>query len=233
MNGPPLRIASALGVALSLFVAAVWMGSVAWRETELLSVYRATRTLTNLKPLVVGEAQKGVQTAAPYVDSYPEAARASYILNTWLWENFSRANRPEAPKYAAAALADQVRLLRESPSDPLGWYAFARLRSETTDMDDNALDALRLSYALGPSEGWISIIRLRFIFLIWDLMPADIQHLVEVELDSLFRDIHMYKPLADMIVETRPFGPEVMARIAERYRPEYAQAVRDIAARPD
>ena len=100
-------------------------------------------------------------------------------------------------------------------------------------MDATALEAIRLSYALGPTEGWISPIRLRYLFPMWDLLPQDIQHLVEVELDSVFRDPFMFRTLEYLVGPTRPFGPEVMARFAERYNPAYAKSMREVAARPD
>jgi hypothetical protein len=223
-----------LSLSLGLFTIAAWMGAVAWREFQLIDVYKTTRAITNGEKLTPEAVEPAARIARDHAEQTIEGARASFIVNSWLWEWASRPfPNPRSDQYARDALRDQVKLLRQSPSDSLGWYAFARLRAELDGMDEVGLDAVRLSYALGPSEGWISPIRLRYLFLMWDTLPQDIQHLIEVELDSVFRDVFMFKALEDLVGPTRPFGPEVMARIAERYNPEYARSVREVAARPD
>jgi hypothetical protein len=77
------------------------------------------------------------------------------------------------------------RALRCSPTQPFLWFLQYWLEISEKGFSYDALKYLRMSYATGPNEGWVSAKRNGFSLAIYDLLPADIAAQVVPEFVSL------------------------------------------------
>jgi hypothetical protein len=92
-------------------------------------------------------------------------------------------------------VSDTMRSLREavgralscSPTQPFLWFLQYWLEVNENGFSNKALQYLRMSYLLGPNEGWISAKRNGFSLAIYDQLPEDIAAEVIPEFVSLVR----------------------------------------------
>jgi hypothetical protein len=90
-------------------------------------------------------------------------------------------------------LSERMQSLREavsralscSPTQPFLWFLQYWLEVSENGFSSKALDYLRMSYVLGPNEGWISAKRNGFSLAIYDQLPSDIAAWVVPEFVSL------------------------------------------------
>jgi hypothetical protein len=74
-----------------------------------------------------------------------------------------------------SALADSVRgSLSCAPADPFLWFILYWLENARSGFDHKHLEYLRLSYMLGPNEGWIGAKRNRFALAVFEHLPPDL-----------------------------------------------------------
>jgi hypothetical protein len=92
-------------------------------------------------------------------------------------------------------LSETMQSLREavrsaltcSPTQPFPWFLQYWLEVSENGFSDIAVQYLRMSYVLGPNEGWISAKRNGFSLAIYDQLPKDIAAQVVPEFVSLVR----------------------------------------------
>jgi hypothetical protein len=72
-----------------------------------------------------------------------------------------------------------------APADPLLWLVLAWVGSQSNPRSGDAVAFLRLSYQLGPNEGWIAIKRNYIAFTMFDQLPADIADRALIEFRHL------------------------------------------------
>ena len=67
------------------------------------------------------------------------------------------------------------RALSCTPTDPLLWFAMFWLQNNVRGLQQDNFRSLRMSYRLGPNEGWLSLRRIRFAVAIYPGLPADLK----------------------------------------------------------
>jgi hypothetical protein len=90
-------------------------------------------------------------------------------------------------------ISERTRSLREamrrslscSPTMPFHWFLLYWLEAAENGLNEKAFQYLRMSYVLGPNEGWISAKRNGFSLAIYDQLPADVAARVVAEFVSL------------------------------------------------
>jgi len=91
------------------------------------------------------------------------------------------------------ALHDSIRRsLACSPADPFLWIVLYWVEANRNGFEPDYLKYLRLSYQLGPNEGWIALKRNGYALAIFRRLPPDLAQMVITEfanlLDSGFDD---------------------------------------------
>ena len=62
-----------------------------------------------------------------------------------------------------------------APADPFLWFAAFWLENNLTGFRPANIELLRMSYRLGPNEGWIALRRNRIALALYDDLPPDLQ----------------------------------------------------------
>jgi hypothetical protein len=109
-------------------------------------------------------------------DCRPIALRSAAIIRLRLVEQTSRgeAGKPvDAQKMKL--LDDSIRAsLSCSPADPFLWLVLCWVEESNNGFNSQFFNYLRLSYRLGPNEGWIALKRNYFAFTVFDRLPDDL-----------------------------------------------------------
>jgi hypothetical protein len=115
-----------------------------------------------------------------------------------------------------------------APADPFLWLVLAWGDSQSKPRDADALTFLRLSYQLGPNEGWIAIKRNFVSLSMFDQLPADIADRVLIE----FRQIVIagrYEEAANIFVgpgwAQREFLLQKLSEIDRFHRDSFAKVL--------
>jgi hypothetical protein len=67
------------------------------------------------------------------------------------------------------------RSLSCTPTDPLLWFALYWLQNNVRGLQQDNFRALRMSYRLGPNEGWLALRRNRFVMAVYPALPDDLK----------------------------------------------------------
>lgn len=112
-----------------------------------------------------------------------------------------------------AALDSAItRSLSQSPADPFLWLGAFWSRNLQGGFGTDSLPLLRMSYALGPREGWIAIKRNRVASALFPQLPPDLKEDTLQEFAALVAS-GIYEQAADIL--TGPGWP-VRERLLER-----------------
>jgi hypothetical protein len=105
----------------------------------------------------------------------PEAMHSAAVIRLRLAEQALADGERTAIDGRLSALDDSIhRSLACSPADPFLWVVLYWVESTRNGFQPEYLEYLRLSYRLGPNEGWIALKRNRFALALFDRLPTDI-----------------------------------------------------------
>lgn len=182
-------------IAFCSFVVLLGFAPVVWGWAVLPIVVKQSNVQRLAPRVIAGQSfdLKLLENILPPAPSAPEECRASTLKATAI----VRLRLSEA----ATALADRALVLDTlqslrvsvrnalscSPTESFLWFLQYWLEVTQNGLNDRALDYLRMSYALGPNEGWISIKRNGFSLAIYDHLPGDLAAYVVPEFVSLVR----------------------------------------------
>ena len=128
------------------------------------------------------------------------------------------------------SLRDAVaRALSCGPTQPFLWFLHYWLEVNENGFSDRALGYLRMSYATGPNEGWISAKRNGFSLAIYDQLPEDIAAQVVPEFVSLVRSGFYSQAVANLSGPGWPKREALVAALApipESRRYEFSRYLR-------
>jgi hypothetical protein len=127
------------------------------------------------------------------------------------------------------ALRDSIRRsLACSPADPFLWVVLYWVEINRNGFQPDYLKYLRLSYQLGPNEGWIALKRNGYALAIFQQLPPDLAEMAIAEFATLV-DTGFYAETAAIL--TGPGWPERemllshLKDVSERYKEAFAKAV--------
>jgi hypothetical protein len=124
-----------------------------------------TKDLEKLKPILSAAEQEGMCN--------PAALRAAAIMDLHLFELAVADSDEEAIDSAIKSLPVAIRRsLSCSPTDSFLWLVLYWVEVNRNGYQPRDLEFLRMSYLLGPNEGWIALKRNRLALAIFDqLLP--------------------------------------------------------------
>ena len=179
-----------------------------------------TETLLGQMPIV--EAAEKMQRC------YPRAYQSAAIIRARIVEQGSAGEAGKSIN--TKELDESIRgSLSCSPSDPFLWLALYWVGVTYNGFDPGDLKYLRMSYQLGPNEGWIAVKRNFLAFANFERLPTDLADEVVNEFLRLLRSYQFFDEAADILV-----GPgwrvrdQVLPRLIElpeRVRKIFAQVL--------
>ncbi len=86
-----------------------------------------------------------------------------------------------------------------SPADPFLWLALYSTEVTKNGFDPSSLNYLRMSYRLGPNEGWVALRRNRVALTVYDQLPNDLAQSATNEFVELVGS-NFYNEAVDILV---------------------------------
>jgi hypothetical protein len=133
--------------------------------------------------LFVGEdLDQGLARMLPLVEANERAdhcvapaRHAAAVIRVRMAEDAIAAADPETLDTSLAALQRSIRgSLACSPADPFLWFILFWVENSVQGFSPDHFRYLRMSYALGPNEGWIALKRSAFALALYDQLPPDL-----------------------------------------------------------
>jgi hypothetical protein len=187
-----------LGIA-----AIIWGGytvQIAWQQSGFQQI---------ASHLIAGDrfAAKVFVALTPQLDasnqgkwSHPSAARDVTLIRLRMFENVIVDGEQNLVDMQITKLHGALaKSLENAPADPFLWAVLFWLENTQNGYDQDHLKYLRMSYALGPNEGWIAVKRNRVALAIFRLLPADLAQDAKMEFVRMVSS-RMYDQAADILV---------------------------------
>jgi hypothetical protein len=159
----------------------------------------------------------------------PAARRSAAIIRLRILEDMISNAERQLIDDSLNALANAVRQsITCAPTDSFLWLILFWVESTQNGFRPHYLEYLRLSYQLGPNEGWIGLKRNRMALSIFDQLPPDIAEMAINEFAALL-NTGFYGEMVSIFI-----GPgwrsreQLLARlkgVAERHRQAFAKAL--------
>jgi hypothetical protein len=223
---------------MRLLTALFGLAAIAWG----ISAYPALSRYAPLEQLSLGiidryaykpEALAEVTPAVLFAehDPYcrPEALRGAAVVRLRLAEDAIGKGARDAIDADLQALDRTTRqALSCSPADPFLWMALSWLDGAREGFNPDQLQFLRLSYSLGPNEGWVVARRNRLALSMFERLPAD---LADAALDEFARMVGSGIFEDAIAIFTGPGWPirdkllPRLAKVGERSREAFAKAL--------
>jgi hypothetical protein len=212
----------ALGVrvaTVSLGIAAIGWGSfvapVVWRQASTAPLGPKIVAGERFKP---GILEDYLESAKPDLRDgvcQPIALRTLALVRLRLAE--------EAITLGDHRLIDQAQSVGEAalrlslsctPTDPFLWFALFWLQNSRIGFREDNLRALRMSYRVGPNEGWVSLRRNRIAIAVYPGLPGDLKQAATDEFVQLVKS-DLITDAADILAGPgRPLSSILLARLA-------------------
>jgi hypothetical protein len=161
-------------------ILALWWGAVAlsifWQQSSVERI--ANR-------IIAGDAfsQPSLMRQSSAVESiekakfcHPSALRSATIIRLRIFEAGVSGSEHKYTNDELKRLGDEIRTsLMCLPADPFLWLVLYWAESTQNGSKPEHLDLLRMSYRLGPNEGWIAIKRSPVVFANFAMLPGDLE----------------------------------------------------------
>jgi hypothetical protein len=146
----------------------------------------------------------------------PAGLRSAAILRLRILEAATSANDRSNIDGSLKSLGDVIRSsLSCSPADPFLWAVLFWLENTRNGSDLTHLKYLRMSYQLGPNEGWITLKRNPIVLANFATLPPDLVEAGISEFVALVRS-HLYNEAGDIVAGlTRPIRALLFTRLRD------------------
>ena len=158
--------------------------------------------------------------------------RAEAIMRLALYEEAAASTRTDL---ADARLKSLQRSLREAlhfiPSDPYLWLVLFSIENAAVGYRSDHLEYLRMSYRLGPHEGWISLKRNPVTLAMLPALDAELARDVLDEFAALVEN-DLHQEAAAIFANTNPANRDrILARLASVSEPNRRRFSQELAIR--
>jgi hypothetical protein len=229
MNGTGLRSDGAFGarrwraigariLTVSLGLAAVgWSGfvaPVAWRQTSMAPLGTKIVAGERFKAGTLEQYLFGSQSDIGDGLCQPVTLRTLAIVRVRLAEEaISDGDRALIEQTQSAGETFLRRSLLCTPTDPFLWFALFWMQNSSRGLQQDNFRLLRLSYRVGPNEGWLSIRRNRVAIAIYPSLPDDLKQAATAEFVQLVRS-DLITEAADILAGPgRPVSKMLLTRL--------------------
>jgi hypothetical protein len=184
------------------FAAVIWGVTtfpIFWRDTPIEYIARHVVHGEAYRFEVLDQQASKLQTIENSKICRPIARWSAVVIRLRMLEQVEREGHTENTENDQVSLKKALaKSLRGSlfcmPTEPFLWLILWWLESE-----QDGLNYLRMSYLLGPNEGWIALKRNPLAFTHYDSLPADLKVKVMAEFFSLIRN-EFYEEAADVFI---------------------------------
>lgn len=195
------------GVCLPVFVDQIRLDAT--RDLIIRTIPLRDEELMGLAPMLDRSAQR--QHCVPAVDRSAAFIRLRMLENSFTPENHALIDD------RMTALDGAIRKsLGCAPADPFLWLVLFWERNAREGYSAANLDLLRMSYSLGPNEGWIVRKRSQLALAMFDALPPDLAADVVAEFARLVK------------VELYTEAMEILAGPGWRYRDRLMASLADV-----
>ena len=174
----------------------------------LLAISRRGEEISGTK---IAMAAEKLENASSFANGNRTIFNALATADLAIYESFkSEGKGDEAYAALSRAQANLRKALKRAPGEANLWYLLAEARARSRGVDKKTVEYLRLSYLIGPREGWVAHRRLKFSLLLWPLLPKDTRAMVYREIRSLWSK-HVYRrELARIYLQASESGQKAM-----------------------
>jgi hypothetical protein len=211
-------------------------GAVMWGSAILPVFWRQSPLERIAEHITAGEAYKSdtlfglmrtVEVAEDAIPCRASALRSAAIIRTRLAEDVLSSGQRQAIDKQLKLLHSSIRnSLSCAPTDAFLWLALFWVDSTQGNFADRYLEYLRMSYRLGPNEGWIALKRNPIAFTIYERLPPDLAEAAIVEFVGLL-ETGLYRDAADILTGPAWDMREILlARLKDvplRHRQDFAR----------
>ena len=211
---------------------------VAWGIVEIPVFWQNSSIERIATQIIAGDTFK-VETLAqqlPITESIksascrPAALRSAAIIELRMMEIAALANNRQKLDHQYKSLVDVIRSsLSCAPADPFLWLALYSVEMTENRFKPDLLKYLRLSYRLGPHEGWIALKRNPLAFAAFQQLSPDLREAAVNEFAAMLRDSQFSDQAAEILIG--PAWPERelilsnLTRLSESDRRRFADAL--------
>jgi hypothetical protein len=172
-------------LTIRLLSAALGLAAVAWGAATLPTFWKQAR-IEKLAPHILGREpfsrdvlaalQSELIAAEGQAYCRPAAIRSGAIIRLRTAEEAMAEHDRAAIDGALRDTENSIRgSLACAPADPFLWLGLFWVANAREGFTPRNLAYLRLSYELGPNEGWIAFARNRMALAMFDSLPADLK----------------------------------------------------------
>jgi hypothetical protein len=182
--------------------------AIMWGISTLPTMWRQSVAINTAKHIIQGDTFKdgALDALRPAIAgvsddkwSHPSALSSVAIINLRYFEEAMGGADQGQIDPKMIGLDKAVReSLANTPSDPFLWLVLFWLENTHNGFSRGNLKYLRMSYLLGPSEGWIAVRRNRLAVAIFSQLPPDIAENSVAEFARLV-DSNFFSEAADIL----------------------------------
>jgi hypothetical protein len=188
-SAPPFVAVTRAGMIAFGLAAIAWGVAVLpifWRQAPIERMAGRIVAGEPFKPEVLADAMPVVEEAETAAWCRAAALHAAAIIRLRLAEEAIATAERAAIDERLDRLRDTIgRSLACAPADPFLWLVLFWAENTRNGFRPHNLAYLRLSYLLGPNEGWIALKRSRFALALYDQLPPDLREMAVGEFPRL------------------------------------------------
>jgi hypothetical protein len=203
---------------VSLGLAAVGWGSfvapMVWRQASMAPLGPKIVSGERFKPGILEQYIERAELDWRDGICQPVTLRTLALVRVRLVEEAITSGDRHAIDQTQAAADTAFRLsLSCTPTDPFLWFALFWLQNSRVGFREDNLRALRMSYRVGPNEGWVSLRRNRIAIAIYPGLPGDLKRAATDEFVQLVKS-DLITDAADILAGPgRPVSSMLEARL--------------------
>jgi hypothetical protein len=224
MTRPSLVTAHYILLARSFVIVvgclAVWWGIVEfpvfWQESSIEHIADRIVAGAPFKAAILARQVPIINSIERSVYCRPSALRSAAIIQLRMFEVATSTNDRDHIDEQLKSLGNVIRSsLSCSPADPFLWAVLFWMQNKSDGADPAYLKYLRMSYQLGPNEGWIARKRNPITLAIFSALPTDLAEVGVSEFVALVSS-HLYSEAGDIITGPgRPIRDLLVARLKD------------------
>jgi hypothetical protein len=144
----------------------------------------------------------------------PQGIRSAAIIRLQLAKDVIAASERDQIDSSLSALRDSIhRSLGCSPADPFLWSVLFWLENTMNGFSQDHFEFLRLSYQLGPNEGWIAVKRNELALAVFGQLPADLREMAIDEFVKLLNSGFLTESVAIFTGPAWPIREVLLPRL--------------------
>lgn len=225
---------NAILVPVRIFICCLGLGAVGWGVYLFPTFWRQAPLVQLASELLRGHTFSGqvLQDDARELETEGTASfcnatelRAASVLRQTILDAAIAAK--DLKGFAAAylpAYETTRKALLCAPSDSFSWLSLFWLDAAVQGIRPDNTNYLRLSYSLGPNEGWICLRRNRLAVAAFAKLPPDLQEAAINEFVKLVDTVWAHSDAADIFIRAAPEVQNRMIAALESANP-FARAV--------